>query len=60
MPPELDPFTYGFTIWDLDREFPTGGVGGVDKITGDLLGVLRDAYSRTIGVEYIQDTEEQR
>ena len=29
---------------------------------GDLLGVLRDAYCRTIGVEYmhIQDTDEQR
>ncbi|MFZ4718329.1 MAG: multifunctional oxoglutarate decarboxylase/oxoglutarate dehydrogenase thiamine pyrophosphate-binding subunit/dihydrolipoyllysine-residue succinyltransferase subunit [Ilumatobacteraceae bacterium] len=63
MPPELDPATYGLTIWDLDREFLTGGVGGVDKMTlGDLLHVLRDAYCRTIGVEYmhIQDTAEQR
>ena len=24
---ELDPATYGLTIWDLDREFLTGGVG---------------------------------
>ena len=34
-----------------------------DQMTlGDLLGVLRDAYCRTIGVEYmhIQDTDEQR
>jgi 2-oxoglutarate dehydrogenase E1 component len=63
MPPELDPATYGLTIWDLDREFLTGGVGGVDRLTlGELLGVLRDAYCRTIGVEYmhIQNTEEQR
>ncbi len=62
MPRELDPATYGLTIWDLDREFLTGGVGGVRKSTlGDLLGVLRDAYCRTIGVEYmhIQNTEEQ-
>ena len=22
--PELDPVTYGLTIWDLDREFLTG------------------------------------
>ena len=29
MPVELDPATYGLTIWDLDREFLTGGVGGV-------------------------------
>ncbi len=62
-PRELDPATYGLTIWDLDREFLTDGVGGVDKMPlGDLLGVLRDAYCRTIGVEYmhIQDTDEQQ
>jgi multifunctional 2-oxoglutarate metabolism enzyme len=61
-PVELDPATYGLTIWDLDREFLTDGVGGRDKMTlGELLGVLRDAYCRTIGVEYmhIQNTEEQ-
>jgi multifunctional 2-oxoglutarate metabolism enzyme len=63
LPQELDPAAYGLTIWDLDREFLTGGVGGVDRMTlGELLGVLRDAYCRTIGVEYmhIQNTEEQR
>ena len=63
MPKELDPLTYGLTIWDLDREFLTGGVADTDKMTlGKLLGVLRDAYCRTIGIEYmhIQDTEEQR
>ena len=63
MPIELDPATYGLTIWDLDRQFLTGGVGGVRKSTlGDLLGVLRDAYCRTIGIEYmhIHSTDEQR
>jgi multifunctional 2-oxoglutarate metabolism enzyme len=62
-PRELDPATYGLTIWDLDREFLTDGVGGTDKMKlGNLLGVLRDAYCRTIGVEYmhIQNTDEQR
>ena len=61
-PPELDPATYGLTIWDLDREFLTDNVAGRSKMRlGDLLGVLRDAYCRTIGVEYmhIQNTEEQ-
>ncbi len=67
---ELDPATYGLTIWDLDREFLTGSetgiyaqVGGHRKLRlGDLLGVLRDAYCRTIGVEYmhIQDPAEKR
>jgi 2-oxoglutarate dehydrogenase E1 component len=63
MPDELDPARYGLTIWDLDREFLTGGVAGTERMhLGDLLGVLRDAYCRSIGIEYmhIQDTEEQR
>ena len=29
--PELDPATYGLTIWDLDREFLTGSLGAVDR-----------------------------
>jgi 2-oxoglutarate dehydrogenase E1 component len=60
---ELDPATYGLTIWDLDREFLTGGVAGTRSMKlGDLLHVLRDAYCRTIGIEYmhILNTEEQR
>ena len=63
LPRELDPATYGLTIWDLEREFLTGGVAGSNKMKLDeLLGVLRDAYCRTIGIEYmhIQDTDEQR
>lgn len=70
MHPELDPATYGLTIWDLDREFLTGGitgiyapVGGQTKMPlGDILHVLRDAYCRTVGIEYmhIQDPDEKR
>ncbi|MGH3848147.1 MAG: multifunctional oxoglutarate decarboxylase/oxoglutarate dehydrogenase thiamine pyrophosphate-binding subunit/dihydrolipoyllysine-residue succinyltransferase subunit, partial [Pseudonocardiaceae bacterium] len=58
---ELDPATYGLTVWDLDREFVTYGLQGGEaserRTLGDLLGVLRDAYCRTVGVEYmhIQD-----
>jgi 2-oxoglutarate dehydrogenase E1 component len=62
MAPELDPATYGLTIWDLDREFLTGGLGGRDKaILSEILRVLRDAYCRTVGIEYmhIQDLDEQ-
>ena len=67
---ELDPATYGLTIWDLDREFLTGSETGIYATVGrtrrmklgDLLGVLRDAYCRTVGVEYmhIQEPEEKR
>jgi 2-oxoglutarate dehydrogenase E1 component len=62
MAPELDPATYGLTIWDLDREFLTGGLGGRDKLPlSEILRVLRDAYCRTVGIEYmhIQDLDEQ-
>ncbi|TML91173.1 MAG: multifunctional oxoglutarate decarboxylase/oxoglutarate dehydrogenase thiamine pyrophosphate-binding subunit/dihydrolipoyllysine-residue succinyltransferase subunit [Actinobacteria bacterium] len=61
--PELDPATYGLTIWDLDREFFTDGVAGRTHMTlGDLLGVLRDAYCRRVGVEYmhIQEPDQKR
>ena len=56
--PELDPIHWGLTIWDLDREFPTGGIAGqpIMKLR-DILGVLRDAYARTIGVEYMHIQE---
>ncbi|WP_047869443.1 multifunctional oxoglutarate decarboxylase/oxoglutarate dehydrogenase thiamine pyrophosphate-binding subunit/dihydrolipoyllysine-residue succinyltransferase subunit [Nocardiopsis sp. RV163] len=59
--PDLDVLEHGLTLWDLDREFPTGGFGGkqVMKLR-DVLGVLRDTYCRTVGIEYmhIQSPEE--
>ena len=60
---ELDPSTYGLTIWDLDREFLTGGLAGRRRMRlRDILGVLRDAYCRTMGIEYmhIQEPDEKR
>ncbi len=55
---ELDPAYYGLTIWDLERRFATGGLAGTKVMTlADILGVLRDAYSRTIGVEYMHIQE---
>ncbi|WP_259557187.1 multifunctional oxoglutarate decarboxylase/oxoglutarate dehydrogenase thiamine pyrophosphate-binding subunit/dihydrolipoyllysine-residue succinyltransferase subunit [Brachybacterium sillae] len=59
--PDLDVQTYGLTLWDLDRTFPTRGLGGKPEMTlRDILQVLRDAYCRTIGVEYMHlaDPEE--
>jgi 2-oxoglutarate decarboxylase len=61
--PELDPATYGLTIWDLEREFFVDGVAGQSTmLLGDLLGILRDAYCRRIGVEYmhIQEPDQKR
>ncbi|MFL6242365.1 MAG: multifunctional oxoglutarate decarboxylase/oxoglutarate dehydrogenase thiamine pyrophosphate-binding subunit/dihydrolipoyllysine-residue succinyltransferase subunit, partial [Acidimicrobiia bacterium] len=56
--PELDINHYDLTIWDLDREFPTGGLAGKSTMKlRDILGVLRDAYARTIGVEYMHIQE---
>ena len=61
--PDLDVLTYGLTLWDLDREWPTGGFGGKPMLKfRDILGVLRDAYCRTAGIEYmhIQDPAERK
>ena len=61
--PELDPITYGLSIWDNDREFITGGLAGRESETlGNIMGILRDAYCRQIGVEYmhIQTPDEKR
>ncbi len=55
---ELDPNHWGLTIWDLDREFPTGGLAGRTTMKlRDILGLLRNAYARTIGVEYMHIQE---
>ena len=60
---DLDVMSHGLTIWDLDREFATGGFGGkpIMKLR-QILDVLRDSYTRTVGVEYmhIQDPEQRR
>ncbi|HEX2026586.1 MAG TPA: multifunctional oxoglutarate decarboxylase/oxoglutarate dehydrogenase thiamine pyrophosphate-binding subunit/dihydrolipoyllysine-residue succinyltransferase subunit [Nitriliruptorales bacterium] len=59
---ELDPITYGLSIWDLDREFVANVAGQRSMQLGQLLGILRDAYCRTVGIEYmhIQDPAQKR
>ncbi|MGI8700237.1 MAG: multifunctional oxoglutarate decarboxylase/oxoglutarate dehydrogenase thiamine pyrophosphate-binding subunit/dihydrolipoyllysine-residue succinyltransferase subunit [Nocardioidaceae bacterium] len=61
--PDLDIGSHGLTLWDLDREFASGSFG-VQRFTKlrDILGVLRDSYCRTTGIEYmhIQDPEQRR
>nr|WP_163737498.1 multifunctional oxoglutarate decarboxylase/oxoglutarate dehydrogenase thiamine pyrophosphate-binding subunit/dihydrolipoyllysine-residue succinyltransferase subunit [Mycobacterium gallinarum] len=51
--PDLDVNSHGLTLWDLDREFKVNGFGGAEhKKLRDVLGLLRDAYCRHVGVEY--------
>ncbi|MEU4521219.1 multifunctional oxoglutarate decarboxylase/oxoglutarate dehydrogenase thiamine pyrophosphate-binding subunit/dihydrolipoyllysine-residue succinyltransferase subunit [Amycolatopsis sp. NPDC024027] len=60
---DLDVLSHGLTLWDLDREFPVGGFAGQERMKlRDILGVLRNSYCRTVGIEYthILDPEERR
>ena len=59
--PELDIETYGLTIWDLDRMFISGGLGGTESATlREILDILQRAYCGKVGIEYrhIQSKEE--
>lgn len=61
--PDLDIQNHGLTLWDLDRYFPTAGFTGKPRATlREILGLLRDSYCRTIGVEYmhLQDPRQRR
>ncbi|MGA2721021.1 MAG: multifunctional oxoglutarate decarboxylase/oxoglutarate dehydrogenase thiamine pyrophosphate-binding subunit/dihydrolipoyllysine-residue succinyltransferase subunit [Bryobacteraceae bacterium] len=68
--PELDPETYGLTIWDLDREFLTGSLGEAIGESGpkpvatlrEILETLRQTYCGKVGCEYmnIQVPEQKR
>ncbi len=52
--PDLDVVTHGLTLWDLDREFATGGFGGEKFMKlRKILGILRDSYCRSVAVEYM-------
>lgn len=58
---ELDLDNFGLTIWDLDREFITGGLHGEKTATlRRILEILRKAYCGKVGIEYrhIQNVEE--
>jgi 2-oxoglutarate dehydrogenase E1 component len=60
---ELDLATYGLTIWDLQRTFVVAGLAGRSEATlEEILSILRDAYCRTIGIEYghIMDPEQKK
>ena len=51
---ELDPSSYNLTIWDLDRQFITGGFGSLNTATlREILNMLEKTYCDKIGVEYM-------
>ncbi len=59
--PDLDFEYYGLTMWDLDREFYCGGLGGHEKAPlRTIIKLLRDTYCGYIGAEYMHllDLEE--
>ncbi|WP_349628721.1 multifunctional oxoglutarate decarboxylase/oxoglutarate dehydrogenase thiamine pyrophosphate-binding subunit/dihydrolipoyllysine-residue succinyltransferase subunit [Streptomyces benahoarensis] len=61
--PDLDIIEHGLTLWDLEREFAVGGFSGKSMMKlRDILGVLRDSYCRTTGIEYmhIQDPKQRK
>ena len=61
--PDLDITEHGLTLWDLEREFAVGGFAGKSLMKlRDILGVLRDSYCRTTGVEFmhIQDPKQRK
>ncbi len=59
--PELDPALYKFTMWDLDREFITGGFSSLKTARlRTILDILQKTYCDKIGVEFmhIQNPDE--
>ena len=61
--PDLRMVNHGLSVWDLEREFATGGFGGVPFMKlRDILIRLQDSYTRSIGIEYmhIQHPEERK
>ncbi|HET7745777.1 MAG TPA: multifunctional oxoglutarate decarboxylase/oxoglutarate dehydrogenase thiamine pyrophosphate-binding subunit/dihydrolipoyllysine-residue succinyltransferase subunit, partial [Vicinamibacteria bacterium] len=58
---DLDPATYGLTIWDLDREFITNGLAGTERLTlREILEVLRETYCANVGAEYMFIADRER
>ena len=57
---ELDPASYGFTIWDYERKY-ISNVKGLEKATlRDILDTIQQTYCEMVGAEFmhIQHPEE--
>ena len=56
--PDLDPHSYGFTMWDLDRPFATSGLGGTQQATlREILEILRQTYCGKVGAEFMYNAD---
>jgi 2-oxoglutarate dehydrogenase E1 component len=61
--PELEAETYGLSIWDLDRTFFTGGLGGKEEATfREIWSMLIRYYCGKVGTEsrHIQSKEQKQ
>ncbi len=59
--PSLDPSSYGFTVWDLDRVFLCGHMLGRQRMSlREILGTLRHAYCRRWTVESMHMADKAR
>lgn len=57
----LDPATYGFTIWDLDRKFLSGDMTDQERMPlRDILKILRRSYCRRWSVEFMHIVDRKR
>ncbi len=52
--PELDFHYHGLTMWDLDRKFYAGQLGGSEQVTPlrNIIDILRNTYCGHLGSEY--------
>jgi len=54
IPSELDPASHGLSVWDLERSFSTGGLGGTEVASlATIVDICRAAYCGTIGAEFM-------
>jgi 2-oxoglutarate decarboxylase len=58
---ELNLSYYGFTLWDLDREFDTGGLAGKQHQTlREIADTLWDTYCGKIGIEFSHNQDPEK